>query len=43
MYYGTGGMAGYMKKDEKGEGWVPNFTVNDQEARALVAYLRSLK
>jgi len=47
MYYGTGGMAGYMKHEEKDgkptDAWVPNITVNDSEARALVAYLRSLK
>ena len=47
MYYGTGGMAGYMKLEEKDgkktDKWVPNITVNDSEARALVAYLRSLK
>jgi cytochrome c oxidase subunit 2 len=41
MYYGTGGMTGYMKRD--GDNWVPNITVNDAEAHALVAYLRSLK
>lgn len=41
MYFGGGLMAGYMKRE--GDAWVQNFTVNDTEARALVAYLRSLK
>lgn len=41
MYYGTGGMQGYVKRS--GEEWVQNITVNDDEARALVAYLHSLK
>ncbi len=41
MYFGVGAMAGYMRRE--GEGWVTNFTVNDEEARALVAYLHSLK
>lgn len=41
MYYGSGIMPGYMKRE--GEAWVQNFTVSDAEARALVAYLRSLK
>jgi cytochrome c oxidase subunit 2 len=42
MYYGIGGMAGYMKPDGKG-GWTPNIVLNDQEIGALVAYLHSLK
>lgn len=33
---------GYMARNDKGE-WAPTFTVNDNEARALVAYLNSLK
>jgi cytochrome c oxidase subunit 2 len=41
MYYGSGAMAGYMRRN--GDDWVQNFTVNDTEAHALVAYLRSLK
>ena len=41
MFRGVGGMAGYMKRD--GDRWVQNFTINDDEARALVAYLRSLR
>jgi cytochrome c oxidase subunit II len=41
MYYGSGAMPGYMRRD--GDAWVQNFTVNDDEARALVAYLHSLK
>ncbi len=43
MYFGSGPMPGYMKRAEDNENWVPNITVNDSEARALVAYLRSLK
>ncbi|HWA08023.1 MAG TPA: cytochrome c oxidase subunit II [Opitutaceae bacterium] len=42
MYYGIGGMAGYMKKDDKGN-WVPNITLTDENVTALVAYLSSLK
>ncbi|PTY06508.1 cytochrome c oxidase subunit II [Opitutaceae bacterium EW11] len=41
MYYGTGGMQGYVKRN--GETWEQNITVSDEEAHALVAYLRSLK
>lgn len=33
---------GYMARNDEGK-WTPNFTVNDDEARALVAYLNSLK
>jgi hypothetical protein len=43
MYYGSGAMPGYMRRDQNSDAWVQNFTVNDQEAHALVAYLRSLK
>jgi cytochrome c oxidase subunit II len=43
MYYGLGGMAGYVKLDEKSGDWVPNIQLNDQEIEALVAYLLSLK
>jgi cytochrome c oxidase subunit 2 len=42
MYYGIGGMAGYVKPDANG-GWVRNIALNDQEIGALVAYLHSLK
>ena len=42
MYYGIGGMAGYMKPDGKG-GWTPNIVLNEQDINALVAYLHSLK
>lgn len=42
MYYGLGGMAGYVKPDGKG-GWEPNIVLNDREIDALVAYLQSLK
>jgi hypothetical protein len=41
MYYGRL-MPGYLKRDEEGN-WVTNFEVNDSEADALVAYLRSLR
>lgn len=41
MFYGSGAMPGYMRRE--GDAWVQNFTVNDDEARALVAYLHSLK
>ena len=40
MYYGRQ-MPGYMRLAEKG--WETNFEVNDSEADALVAYLRSLR
>lgn len=43
MYYGLGGMAGYVKFDEKTQNWVPNIQLNDHEIDALVAYLQSLK
>jgi cytochrome c oxidase subunit 2 len=42
MYFGLGGMTGYMVPNEKGE-MVPNIVLNDQEIDALVAYLHSLK
>ena len=42
MLRGVGGMMGYLRKDEK-ENWSPHISVNDDEARALVAYLHSLK
>lgn len=42
MYHGFGGMAGYVKLDEKGN-TVQNIALNDQEIDALVAYLHSLK
>ena len=42
MYYGIGGMAGYLKHDESGR-WVPNIVLTDREIDALVAYLLSLK
>lgn len=41
MYFGSGVMPGYMKRE--GEAWVQNFTVNKDEGQALVAYLHSLK
>lgn len=41
MYYGSGVMPGYMKRN--GEAWVQNFTVNKEEGQALVAYIQSLK
>jgi cytochrome c oxidase subunit 2 len=41
MYYGRL-MPGYKVRDASGE-WVTNFEVNDSEADALVAYLRSLR
>ena len=40
MYYGTL-MPGYMRQGENG--WETNFTVNETEADALVAYLHSLR
>lgn len=43
MYFGSGAMPGYMRRENGDAGWVRNITVNDEEARALVAYLRSLK
>jgi cytochrome c oxidase subunit 2 len=44
MYYGLGGMKGYVAPDEKKRGsWVENISLNDQEIDALVAYLQSLK
>ncbi len=33
---------GYVARNDQGQ-WTPTFTVNDNEARALVAYLNSLK
>jgi cytochrome c oxidase subunit 2 len=42
MYNGVGGMAGYMKRDDKGN-MVPNITLTDENVTALVAYLSSLK
>jgi cytochrome c oxidase subunit 2 len=42
MYYGIGGMTGYMVPNDKGE-MVPNIILNDEEIDALVAYLHSLK
>jgi len=42
MYYGIGGMTGYMVPNDKGE-MVPNIVLDDQEIDALVAYLHSLK
>jgi cytochrome c oxidase subunit II len=43
MYYGVGGMNGYKSRDAKTGEISHNFSVNDDEARALVAYLLSLK
>lgn len=43
MWGGIGAMAGYMKADANGALTVKNIEVNDDEARALVAYLHSLK
>ncbi len=43
MYVGIGAMAGYVKPAANGTGWEYNIQVNDEEARALVAYLHSLK
>lgn len=43
MYVGFGGMAGYMKPDEKGRLTVKNIELNAREIEALVAYLHSLK
>jgi cytochrome c oxidase subunit 2 len=42
MYYGLGGMAGYVKPDGKG-GWQKNIELTDHDLDALVAYLQSLK
>jgi cytochrome c oxidase subunit 2 len=42
MYFGIGGMTGYMAPNDKGE-MVPNIILNDGEIDALVAYLHSLK
>lgn len=42
MYVGIGGMAGYMKKDDKGA-WISNITLTADDEVALVAYLLSLK
>lgn len=42
MYYGLGGMAGYMKQDERGA-WVKNIDLTEDDITALVAYLQSLK
>jgi len=42
MQVGIGGMAGYMKKDDKGH-LTPNITLTADEEVALVAYLQSLK
>jgi cytochrome c oxidase subunit 2 len=42
MYYGIGGMAGYMKPDGKG-GWEKNISLTEEDITALVAYLSSLK
>ncbi len=42
MYYGIGGMTGYMAPNDKGD-LVPNIVLNDAEISALVAYLHSLK
>lgn len=41
MYFGRQ-MPGYMRLDENNK-WVKNIEVNDEEADALVAYLRSLR
>ncbi len=41
MWFGRT-MAGYMRRNDAGE-WETNFTVNDEEGHALVAYLHSLK
>lgn len=42
MYFGLGGMPGYMKKDDDGN-WVQNITLTADDEIALVAYLQSLK
>ncbi|WP_438479107.1 cytochrome c oxidase subunit II [Oleiharenicola lentus] len=42
MYYGLGGMTGYVKPDGKG-GWERSIVLSDTEIDALVAYLQSLK
>jgi cytochrome c oxidase subunit 2 len=43
MYMGVNGMSGYMMADAKGAMTVEHIKVNDDEARALVEYLHSLK
>jgi cytochrome c oxidase subunit 2 len=42
MYYGIGGMKGYMTKNDQGE-WVQNIKLTEEDITALVAYLSSLK
>ena len=42
MHVGIGGMAGYVKKDDKGN-WTPNITLTAEDEVALVAYIESLK
>lgn len=43
MYRGVNGMAGYMTADAEGDMTVEHIKVSDDEARALVEYLHSLK
>lgn len=43
MYMGVNGMAGYMTADDKGAMTVEHIKVTDDEARAIVEYLHSLK
>jgi cytochrome c oxidase subunit 2 len=43
MYRGVNGMAGYMTADAEGDMTVEHIKVSDDEARARVEYLHSLK
>ncbi len=43
MYMGVNGMAGYMIADAKGKMTVEHIKVSDDESRAIVEYLHSLK
>jgi len=42
MYFGRA-MPGYKVRNADGIGWDTNFEVSQEEARALTAYLHSLK
>jgi hypothetical protein len=42
MFYGRA-MPGYMVRDVETDEWKTNFTVSQDEAHALTAYLHSLK
>lgn len=43
MYYGLGGMQGYVTKDDKAGTITPHIVLTDADVTALVAYLESLK